>query len=98
MCTKVILLKRIEFTRYRLSSHNLKVETGRWGRVARENHTCLCTVGGVQDEYHCIFQCDWTRHLRTKYSIGSQSLEDLYHDLNVETLCDLFYELNIITI
>ena len=29
--------KRIEFTRYRLSSHNLKVETGRWGRIEREN-------------------------------------------------------------
>ena len=34
--------KRISFTRLRLMSHNLKVETRRWNRIARENRECLC--------------------------------------------------------
>ena len=42
--------KRKEFTRFCVSSHNLKIETGRWGRVERENRTCSCNAGGVQDE------------------------------------------------
>ena len=44
--------KRIEFTRYRLSSHNLKVETGRWGRITRENRNCSCTI-------RVLFNCDY---------------------------------------
>ena len=86
--------KRIAFTRFRLSSHKLKVETGRWGRVPRENRTCTCLEGGIQDESHVVFICNRTRHLRIKYHIESHSLEDLYNDMTEENLCDLFYDLS----
>ena len=44
--------KRINFTRFRLSSHNLKIETGRWSRMKREDRLCEC--GEIQDEMHVI--------------------------------------------
>ena len=60
---------RIAFSRMRLSSHRLKVETGRWARggiqTLRENR--LCTCGSVQDERHVIIDCPRTEHLRQTY-------------------------------
>ena len=29
--------KRVNFTRFRLSSHNFKIETGRWSRIKKED-------------------------------------------------------------
>ena len=53
---------RVSFTRMRLSSHRLRIETGRWGRVPRHNRLCAC--GLVQDERHVIMACPYTQHLR----------------------------------
>ena len=47
---------------FRLSSHNLKIETGRWTRQPRELRLCLC--GQVQDEMHVIQFCPLTERLR----------------------------------
>ena len=33
---------RITFTRFRTSSHRLKIETGRWSRIERERRLCQC--------------------------------------------------------
>ena len=33
---------RVSFTRLRLMSHNLKIETGRWSRLPREARVCTC--------------------------------------------------------
>ena len=46
---------RITFSRYRLSSHRLRVEIGRWSRTPRAERTCSCGLG-IQDEEH-IFVC-----------------------------------------
>ena len=43
---------RIVFTRLRLSSHRLRVETGRWCRIPRQNRLCPC--GTLQDEEHVL--------------------------------------------
>ena len=86
--------KRIEFTRFRVSSHNLKVETGRWGRVERENRTCTCATGGVQDEDHVLFKCELTRSVREKYNIRNDNLESLFNEKDDEVLCDIFHELS----
>ena len=45
---RVIEHQRISTTRLRLSSHYLKVETGRWSCTNYEDRTCVCGV--VQDE------------------------------------------------
>ena len=86
--------KRIEFTRFRLSSHNLKVETGRWSRTEQENRTCSCTAGGVQDETHVLFKCDLTANIRERHNIQGDSLEDLFDGTEDQSLCDIFYELS----
>ena len=57
--------KRISFTRFRLSSHNLKIELGRWSRIPRENRLCAC--GEIQDELHVAIKCPKTDELREKY-------------------------------
>ena len=43
---------RISFTRIRLSSHYLKIETGRWSRIPREERLCSCCE--VQSEIHVL--------------------------------------------
>ena len=34
--------ERLVFTRFRLSSHHLKIETGRWARIEVEKRVCDC--------------------------------------------------------
>ena len=47
---------RIVTTRFRLSSHNLAIEKGRWLRKPREERICpTCTV--IQDEQHALRDC-----------------------------------------
>ncbi len=53
---------RTEFSRFRLSSHRLKIETGRWARLPPEERLCLC--GKVQDEEHVLLECVLTEHIR----------------------------------
>ena len=54
-------LNRIDYvgksiTKFRLGSHKLIIETGRWSRIPRENRLC-CTCGVVGDEEHIIYDC-----------------------------------------
>ena len=58
---------RIAYTRFRLSSHNLRVETGRWARVPPENRVCVCDNSSVQDEQHVIEKCILLDDIRTKF-------------------------------
>ena len=83
--------RRTEMTRFRVGSHRLKVETGRWSRLPREQRTCSCVVGGVQDEEHVVFQCEYTRDLREKYEVeDEQALVEVLDDIdNV----DFIYEI-----
>ena len=57
---------RIAFTRFRTSSHRLKVETGRWSRIPRERRYCQCGEN-VQTEEHVLVHCELTRGIREKY-------------------------------
>ena len=42
----------------------LKIETGRWSRISRENRLCQCNEG-IQCEEHVLLKCKQTEHLRT---------------------------------
>ena len=53
---------RTDFSRFRLSSHRLKIETGRWAWLPPEERLCLC--GKVQDEEHVLLECVFTEHIR----------------------------------
>ena len=85
----------------RTSSHLLKIETGRWTNIARENRICTqCRQNTVEDEYHFLFDC--TMHanernisfekIKTKTNINlfdaSKQVENLKLFLNV-ALCSL---------
>ena len=61
--------KRKIITRWRLSCHKLKIETGRYTKpkTPREHRTCaICEV--LDDEYHALFQCKAHRLIRRKYN------------------------------
>ena len=55
---------RIAMTRFRLSSHRLKIETGRWSRIPREQRLCQC--GEVQDERHVLQWCPLVADIRSR--------------------------------
>jgi hypothetical protein len=62
---------RVAFTRLRLSSHRLRIETGRWSRIPVDQRLCEC--GEVQTEDHVLFHCPMTVNIREKYDIDSES-------------------------
>ena len=45
-----------DIIRFRLGSHSLPIETGRWTRTRRENRLCS-DCGVLGDERHAIYQC-----------------------------------------
>ena len=65
---------RIAFTRFRTSSHRLKVETGRWSRIPRERRLFQCGEG-IQTEKHMLVECELTRGIREKYGQTINSFE-----------------------
>ena len=58
---------RIAFTRVRLSSHRLRVETGRWARIPHDQRLCQCGID-VQTEQHVISKCSLVDGIRSSYN------------------------------
>ena len=56
---------RIAFTRVCLSSHRLRIDTGRWARIPRVRRLCDC--GAVQAEEHVLVRCPLTETPRCRY-------------------------------
>ena len=67
---------RITFSRLRLSSHSLKVETGRWSRIAHDERLCGCG-GGVEDESHVLLVCPKTEAVRRKFNVDVTVMNDV---------------------
>ena len=70
--------KRIELTRLRLISHNLRIETQRWSRIEAENRLCNC--GLIQNEEHVLCNCPLTQFIRNKpryNNLNFASIENL---------------------
>ena len=61
--------KRVIFSRFRLGSHHLKIETGRWQRLPRERRVCDCDGRSIQDEEHVTLKCPLTSSTRRKYNV-----------------------------
>lgn len=62
--------ERVAFSRLRLSSHHLRVETGRWARLPREQRLCSCQLQCVQDEEHVILSCPLSANMRVQYELS----------------------------
>ena len=61
---------RIALARLRLSSHNLRIETGRYSQNRTERAFRYCTICNsrdIEDEYHFIIVCSEYEHIRKKY-------------------------------
>ena len=75
-------------TRFRLGSHNLPIETGRWSRMNREDRLCRnCSVLG--DEKHFLFHC--TEIKRNPEHMFSNNLSEIWKN---ENIFDLFKNLS----
>ena len=73
---------RVSFTRLRLMSHNLRVETGRWSRTPANERTCSCDNLSVQSESHVLISCPFSNQCRQKYS--TLDFSDVNSLMNVE--------------
>ena len=61
--------QRVSFSRIRLISHSLKIETGRWSRIPRERRVCQCDNTQLQTEAHALISCSLTQNIRQNYSM-----------------------------
>ena len=49
---------RLSLTRFRSSSHDLVIETGRYNNIELENRKCnQCSMNAVESEYHFLLIC-----------------------------------------
>ena len=59
---------RTAMSRFRCSSHDLFIESGRYRNIEREKRICkLCPLGLIEDEYHFVLVCPEYSSLRGKY-------------------------------
>lgn len=81
--------KRINFTRFRVSAHRLRIESGRWSRTPREQRLCTCGLD-IQDEAHVVFYCPLTKHIRDKYLIRENIIDwSNMFNLDNQEICEL---------
>ena len=79
---------RTSFTRLRLMSHRLKIETGRWSRTERIRRVCQCDRVSVQDEGHVLLSCSMSAHLRQAFRMLSfASINSLIESEDTYNMC-----------
>ena len=85
---------RTSFTRLRLMSHNLRVETGRWSRIPPHLRTCPCDGASVQLEDHVLISCTMTESCRNNYRMLTFSdIRSLMTERNhILELCKYVYD------
>ena len=85
---------RQAFTRIRLMSHNLKVETGRWSRIPVELRVCSCDNNTTQTEEHVLLHCPLSDHCRQCYPmLDFSSMRGLIErDDLLKELCNYMYD------
>ena len=81
-----------DIVRFRLGSHKLPIETGRWNRVNRELRFCqLCGILG--DEHHYIYICPMIR--RNELNL-SDNMNQIWSQEGVVELIRWFKEADLI--
>jgi hypothetical protein len=59
---------RRALSRFRTSSHDLAIESGRYNNTLRENRLCtFCSMKTVENEYHFLLVCPLYRDVRSLY-------------------------------
>ena len=72
------------FTRFRTSSHRLRIEMGRWSRIPSPLRTCQCDSGDVQDEEH-VFKCPLTAAVRQQATFNG-GCKELFENATYKNL------------
>ena len=69
--------QRTALTKFRLSNHCLKIETGRHERIDKNNRFCPFCPNQIEDEKHALLQCQAYSTLRKNLfdSLSMQSNE-----------------------
>ena len=68
LCKPVPAIYKKYISKFRLSSHNLNIEKGRYTNENRRNRICTrCTLNDIEDEFHFILVCPFYSSLRKKY-------------------------------
>ena len=91
---KVNELKRVSWTRMRVSAHSLAIESGRWnrrgrGRLPVDERVCSCGV--VQTEKHVIEVCERTAYMGRLYDFAS--VENLFEMLDYKSMCHIVHKI-----
>ena len=86
--------ERTSFSRIRLISHNLKIETGRWSRIPREHRVCQCDDTQLQTEAHVLISCTLTDNIRLRYPmLDFRTINSLLSEAShIRPLCTYVYE------
>ena len=82
-CSYMDDIERGIISRWRLSNHRLKIETGRYTipTTPRAERTCnLCSI--LEDECHVIFVCPLYSHIRQNYRYLFQRISSINNFLN----------------
>ena len=59
---------KIAMSRFRLSSHRLEIERGRYRNIQRSDRKCkFCTQDAIENEYHFLLACPQYLDIRKKY-------------------------------
>jgi len=82
--------QRQAFTRLRLVSHKLRIETGRWARIPREQRLCSC--GDIQTEEHVICHCRISQNIRELNPHMTFEFPDFFCNTNKD-ICRVIHEI-----
>lgn len=79
---------RIRFSQLMLSSHHLRIETGRWNRPPTPREARLCQCGAdIQTEEHVLLSCQRTAQERQVFSVPpGWTITLLLQEMEAETL------------
>ena len=81
--------KRMSFSRLRLISHRLRVETGRWSRIPHDQRLCSCSEA-VQTEEHVICHCPMTLSIRSLHDDVIFTFPEFFDSPFVK-VCDIIH-------
>ena len=76
---------RITFSKFRLSSHKLKIETGRWTCIPQENRLCQCGET-IQTERHVLCDCPLVNYIRLSYGYETVDLDEFINNASKQHL------------
>ena len=70
----------MQYTKFRISNHNLAIEEGRYGKekVPIENRMCtFCNNSEIQTEKHMVFKCAHYAEIRSEFLARLTTVKDI---------------------